>query len=153
MDDNIGIALGGFETGGELRQIMPGFLSHQTRKDGWVYLLLEPGQHYLALQPPRRTDVWSYAKMFKTAPLWRLDIPSKAELVYVGTLHLPSIKQNLLFGVTISSFIWDSVVVRNEDDGARKIAAELLPEFETFKTVLMEQHECPIILKLTKVSE
>lgn len=146
-DDNIGLALGSFETGGEPKQIVPVFLSAQTRKGGWTYLLLEPGLYYLAIQPTLRTSPFSYAEKFKSAQLWRLDIPLKSELVYVGTLHLPSIRQSLLFGTTISSFISDKIIVCDEENIARKVAAEFFPEFGIPKTILMQRHEGPIILK------
>jgi len=153
-DDNIGLALGGFETGGELHRKIPAHLSSQTRKDGWLYFVLEPGFHYLAIQPPRRSDVWSYENSFKRAPLWRLDIPPQTRIVYAGTLHIPIIKQKMFFGgVSIKSFITDSIVILDDEDAARKIAADFFPELETFKTMLMVKHEGPIILKTPEMVE
>ncbi len=147
-DENIGLALGGFETGGEVRQILPVFLSAQTQKEGWIYVLLEPGLHYLAVLPPRRTNVKSYALMFEDAPLWRLDIPAETKLVYAGTLHLPCVEQKLLFGAkTISSIVVDKSTIRNDEQAARRIAAEFFPEFGTPKTMLMQRHKGPIILR------
>jgi len=147
-DDDIGFALGGFETGGELLRKIPKFISSQTRKDGWLYFLLEPGYHYLAVQPPRWGDVWSYENSFKSAPLWRLDIPSQTGIVYAGTLHILGIRQKMLFGgISIKSFITDSIVVRNDEEAARKIAGDFFPELQPFKTMLMAKNEGPIILK------
>lgn len=142
-DDPIGFGLGSFETGGKPWFIVPKFFSDQTRKDGWMYLVLEPGLYYLAVQPP-----YQYDSSFPTSHLWRLDIPPKVKFVYIGTLHLPSTGENLNFGnIRILSFIWDSIVIRNEEETARKIAAEFLPELHPFKTMLMVKHEGPIILK------
>ena len=142
-DDPIGFGLGSFETGGKPWFIEPKFFSDQTRKDGWMYLVLEPGLYYLAVQPPYRYD-----SSFPTSHLWRLDIPPKVRFVYIGTLHLPSIGENLNFGnIRILSFIWDNSAIRNEEDTARKIAAEFLPELQPFKTMLIVKHEGPIILK------
>jgi len=153
-DDNIGLALGGFETGGKLRQKIPAHLSSQTRKDGWLYYVLEPGFHYLAVQPPRRTDVWSYENSFNSALLWRLDIPPQTGIVYAGTLHIPIIKQKMLFGgLSIKSFIKDSIVVLDDEDAARKIATDFFPELEAFKTILMVKHDGPIILKTPQIVE
>jgi hypothetical protein len=147
-DDNIGLALGDFETGGKLHRKIPAHLSSQTRKDGWLYFVLEPGFHYLAVQPPRRSDVWSYENSFNSAPLWRLDIPPQTGIIYAGTLHIPIIKQKMLFGgLSIKSFITDRIVVLDDEDAARKIAADFFPELETFKTMLIVKHEGPIILK------
>ena len=96
----------------------------------------------------------TYANSFKNAPLWQLDIPPQNKIIYVGTLHIPSIKQSIWFdGITIKSFISDSIVVRDDADLARKIAADNFPEFDTFNTVLMQRHEGPIILKRLKIIE
>jgi len=150
-DDNIGLALGGFKTGGEPQQIIPTYLSSQTRKDGWTYFVLEPGFHYLAVQPPRQSDVWSYETSFNSVPLWRLDIPPQSRIVYAGTLHIPGIRQKMLFGgISIKSFIMDSIVVRNDEEAARKIASDFFPELQPLKTMLMAKQEGPIILKTPK---
>ena len=142
-DDPIGFGLGSFETGGTPWFILPKFLSNQTRKDGWIYLVLEPGLYYLAVQPPLKYD-----SSFPTSHLWRLDIPPKKKFVYIGTLYLPSTGENLAFGnKRILSFIRGNIVVIDEEDAARKIAAEFLPELQPFKTMLMVRHEGPIILK------
>jgi len=152
--DLIGLALGSFRTGGEVRLIMPHHLSSQTRNDGWMYLLLEPGLSYLAVQPPQQGNIWSYENSFKSAPLWRLDIPPQTGIVYTGTLHIPAIRPKGLFNLgVIKSFITDSIVVRNEEDAARKIAAEFLPELQPFKTMLIVKHQGPIILKTPQLSK
>ena len=46
------LALGDFETGGGLDETHSGavFPSPEARKEGWMYLLLKPGPHYLAAQ-------------------------------------------------------------------------------------------------------
>jgi hypothetical protein len=153
-DDNIGLALGGFETGGELHQKIPTHLSTQTRKDGWLYFVVEPGFYYFAVQPPRRTDVWSYKNSFNRGPLWRMDIPPESGTIYAGTLHIPIIQQKMLFGgLSIKSFVTDSMVVLNDEVVARKIAADFFPELKNFKTMLMVKHEGPIILKSPGISE
>jgi hypothetical protein len=133
------LALGNFETGGTLRRIAPAFPSHEARKDGWMYLLLKPGPHYLAAQSP-------FANL-ETAPLWRFDVPPETGLVYVGTLHLPSIRRTFLSIPSGFFIIWESVVVRSEEDAARDMAEMSFPELETIKTVLMEPHIGPIIIR------
>lgn len=142
-DSDIGLALGSFETGGDVKQITPVFLSTRTRESGWTYLLLEPGFHYLAAQPPRSTDYFTYAAQFKAVPLWRLEVPAQKSAVYVGTLHLPGIKPSLLFGMT---FLSNKIVVHNEEELARKIAADFFPEFGAPVTALMQRHDGPKIL-------
>ncbi len=141
-DSDIGLALGSFTTGGDVNQITPVFLSTQTRESGWTYLLLEPGFYYLAVQPRRSTDAFSYAAAFKAAPLWRLEIPAQERAVYVGTLHLPGINR-FWSGMT---FIPNKIVVRNEEELARKTAADFFPEFGAPVTALMQRHDGPKIL-------
>ena len=147
-DDPIGLGLGGFETGGNLLQIQPKFLSSQTRKDGWLYFILEPGLYYLTAQPPL-----TYHFSSKTSYLWRLDVPSDVEFVYIGTLHLPSTGEKLLFGTTRISFIADSILVSDEQEVAHKIAGDFFPELKTFKTMLMARHKGPLILKTPKMGK
>jgi hypothetical protein len=147
-DDNVGLALGGFETGGEPQQITSVFfLSDKTRKDGWAYLVLEPGLYYLAVQPSRTTNANTYAAQFKSAPLFRMDVPSATAIVYAGTLYLPGTQVKLLFGDSRLSFISEKIAVRNDEELARKIAAEFFPEFGVPKTILMRPHKGPIILR------
>lgn len=151
----IGLALGSFETGGELIQIDPLIsFSAQTRKDGWVYFLLEAGQHYLAIQPPRKGHIVTNQANFKFAPLYRFYVPPKTEFVYVGTLHLQYISKKNLFGIDmISSFKSDGITVHNDEDIASKLASEFFPEFEIPRTMLMELHKGPIIFNTPTINE
>lgn len=54
--------LGVTATPAELR-----FLSGETRKEGWTYLLLEPGLHYLAAHEPQSTNVFAYDARWSTS--------------------------------------------------------------------------------------
>ena len=40
-----------------------------------------------------------------------------------------------------------AIVVLDDEDAARKIAADFFPELKTFQKVLMVKHEGPIILR------
>ena len=149
LEDNMALALGDFETGGrlvEIAQAEPIFPSPEARKEGWMYLLLKPGPHYLAVRP-------FGSRHFEAAPLWRFDVPSKTGLVYVGTMHMPSVRETHLFIPAGFSPFWDRVVVRNEEDAARKIAAMFFPELETIKTVLMVPHSGPRIIRKPPASK
>lgn len=147
--DNFGIALGSFETGGGMKQVMPAFLSNQARKDGWIYLILEPGYYYFAIQPPRRTNAWTYASNFDSVPLQKFYIPSKTQVIYVGTLYFECVSKKGLFGSsTISSCDRDSITIKKEDDAASNLALEFFSEFEATNTRLMEKHNGPKIFEV-----
>ena len=147
-DDNYGLAVGTLKTGGKATQRTPFFLSIETKKDGWTYLLLEPGLQYLAVQPSRRTDVWTYASEFKSAPSFRIEIPLQTPLTYIGTLYIPCVGKKMLFGPPIcGSFVKDKIAVNNEEDKAQKITATFFPEFRVPRTALMQPHEGPKIFK------
>ena len=143
LADNMYLALGNFETGGSLIQVAqaePIFPSPEARKEGWIYLLLKPGPHYLAVRP-------FGSRYLETAPLWRFDVPSETCIVYAGTLHMPSVRETHLLIPTGFSPYWDRVVVRNEEDDARKIAEKYFPELLEVKTVLMQSHVGPLIIR------
>lgn len=143
LADNMYLALGNFETGGSLIQVAqaePIFPSPEARKEGWMYLLLKPGPHYLAVRP-------FGSRYSEPAPLWRFDIPSETCIVYAGTLHMPSVRETHLLIPTGFSPYWDRVVVRNEEDDARKIAEKYFPELQAVNTVLMQPHVGPRIIR------
>jgi hypothetical protein len=152
MDDNFGIALGSFETGGEMKQVMTTFLSNQARKDGWIYFILEPGYYYFAIQPPRRTDAWTYASNFDSIPLQKFYIPPKTQVIYVGTLYFECMgKKGLLGSSIISSCDRDSIIIKKEEDAASKLALEFFSEFEAPNTRLMEKHNGPKIFEVPTI--
>lgn len=149
IDDNISFGLGSFETGGEPKRLERlRFLSPESRKDGWTYLVVPQGIHYLAVYPPRRTDVLSYQRSLKTAPRWRMDIPANARLVYAGTLHLSGASSHLLLGGRIMNAIrTDTMSIANDAAAARTLLQEAFPEFGEPQTALLRRQEGPTILR------
>lgn len=147
-DDNVGFGWGSFETGGvPERGATPRFLSPQSRKDGWTYFVLPSGTHYLAVYPPRRTDVLTYARQIRNAPRWRLDIGLDDRLVYAGTLRIAGESDALLFGGRIlRSIRTDEATVVNEEALARALLAEALPPFGEARTALLAPQRGPTIL-------
>jgi hypothetical protein len=139
IDDNVNLGLGGFETGGEVRRVdSPNAFSREAYRDGWVYFILEPGTHYLAVAPPYRF-VWG------DAPRWRLDAPAGSQVVYAGTLHLVCHGSKLLFGgKRIDGF--DDFLVVDESSLAGALAGEYLSEHPPPRTTLMRRQSGPIIL-------
>lgn len=147
-DDNVSFGLGSFETGGEPERVPLRFLSPESRKNGWTYLVVPHGVHYLAVYPPRRTDVFTYARAIKGAPRWRIDIPQGARLVYAGTLRLAGTSDGLLFGGRIMRFIrTDEMSVGNEEELARMLLTKEFPGFGETRTVLMRLQQGPTILR------
>ncbi len=149
VEDNISFGLGSFETGGEPRRLAAlRFLSPESRKDGWTYFVIPHGIHYLAVYPPRRTDLATYERGLKNAPRWRMEVPQNARLVYVGTLRVGGESSQLLFGGRIMKSIrTDDMGVTNDDERARQLLTETFPEFGTMQTVLLRLQHGPIILR------
>ncbi|MGA8005082.1 MAG: hypothetical protein WCA17_03200 [Burkholderiales bacterium] len=122
-EDNVGLGLGTFATGGEPRAVVPRFLSEASRRAGWTYFVLHPGIYYLAVRPPQRGDWRAYERSLQTGPRWRIDVPEGAKAVYAGTLSLTGAADPLLFGDRIMRSI-DGDASRVEDE--RELAAAVL---------------------------
>jgi hypothetical protein len=139
-DDNVNIALGDFETGGALKRMeIQKFLSAETRDQGWVYFILEPGIYYLGFQGQRRTDAFTYAAQWKNVQHYRFDIQPDSPVAYIGTMHLQCRSDWFLFGAKYCCFI-DSQVVMNEEALAQKLVSENLKTMGPPKTALMQLH-------------
>jgi hypothetical protein len=146
-DDNISLGLGSFKTGGAPERLASRFLSPESRKGGWTFLILPQGTYYLAFYPPRRTDVFTYARGIKDAPRWRIDIPPDARIAYVGTMRLSGASDALLFGGSIMRSIRaDEMSVANDEELARALVKGELPGVGEVRTVLMRLQEGPTIL-------
>ncbi len=145
-DDNIGIGLGTFETGGQAKPSGPWrFFSEDSRAQGWTYLSVPPGILYFAFLPPRRTHIIDYIAMFESAPLWRIDVPEKSKLVYVGTLAVDGESDFYLFGgKSLNHF--KRMEIRDEREAAQALADRHVPGLGPIKTALMQRHDGPIIL-------
>lgn len=138
-DENINIAVGGFETGGALKRIEDQkFLSAKTRKQGWIYFFLEPGIYYLGIQGPRMTTPNIYEAQWGKVQRYRIDIQPDSPVVYIGTMHLQCRSGWDPFGTKCEHI--DSQVVKNEEVLAQKLASENLKTPGRPKTVLMELH-------------
>lgn len=155
-DDNFNFYLGGFESGGRPRHVeWPVFLSDETRKDGWTYFVLEPGTYYFTVTPRKvREDIflWPDYDPEYLHHLYRFDLPPE-KIVYIGTLHLPGVPLPFqLFGKTVSAFVWEEAVVRNDEEKATEIAAEYFPAFGKPTTMLIQRHVGPKIFRTPMAS-
>jgi hypothetical protein len=120
-DDNVGLGVGDFRTGGDVIPLTsPGFLSEESRKAGWAFLLLDPGVHTLALLGPRRSGILEWNEAWRHAPQWVVDLPSGAHLVYAGTFHLRVPPKWRTWGGT------PNISLRDESDLAVRVASEAL---------------------------
>jgi hypothetical protein len=126
--DNVMMGLGDFSSAGQIGEVMLRFFSADTRKEGWIYLLLEPGQvYYLAAQEPVSPQPKNYRGLWAACPRWSVEIPADARLVYGGTLYLPGSGQWTLFSARrLAAFDRARVEVRNEADRAELIAKQWL---------------------------
>lgn len=148
--DNVSLGLGAFETGGETKQLSEmKFLSPESRVEGWTYLLLQPGTYYLSFYGPRRTNVFAYERSKKEAPRWRLDVPSDARLVYVGTMHLQGDSQKAIFGGRfLNTLDREKSSLGNDEALARRLLSQYFPDLGQVSVALMRRHEEePIILR------
>lgn len=137
--ENAYMAMGDFDTGGELKPIITKFLSAKTGKQGWTYFILQPGIYYLGFQGQRRTDAFTYADQWETMNRFRFDIQPDTPLVYIGTIHLQCRSDWFLFGAKYCCFI-DRQLIKNEEALAQELVSENLKTIGQPKTALMELH-------------
>jgi hypothetical protein len=154
-DDNLGLMLGSFSTGG-VPELPVGvtFPTQAARQEGWVYMALAPGYHYLAIQGTRRDDVFSHAARFRSVPRWRIAAPQGVPLVYAGTFRLRGRSMRLLLGdIAIVAIEQDATEVADEVALAERAAARDLPLLGVAsagppRTVLAVRQSGPVLLGL-----
>lgn len=138
--ENAAIAMGNFDTGGALEQIVPlKSFSAKTSKQGWTYWVLEPGIYYIGFQGQRRTDAFTYNAQWNYVKRYRIDVSPDSPVVYIGTMHLECSSDWFLFGAKYCCFI-DKQIVRNQETQAQKLVSEKLKEMSRPITALMQLH-------------
>lgn len=108
-----------------------GFLSPETRKQGWVFFYLEPGIHYLVFE-----GILSIRGIYYS-PRYEVKIPENSQVVYIGSMHLYCIKYD--FGRSCGAFDKDKMIVSNEEIKAKKLQKEFLSDLGSLQTVLMDR--------------
>ncbi len=143
VDPIFAFGLGTFETVGEPKYAIHGFLSQKARQDGWIYFLLSPGIYYLAVLGPdssviSKNDSTHY---HRHAPRWRLDVPENTKLIYVGTLHFSGkMERKLLFGGKIIRPVnTNNIALEDERERASRLLSEIFPEAGVVKTNLLQR--------------
>lgn len=150
-EDSIWLGLGDFSTGGKIRPAAQLFLSADTRRNGWTYLLLEPGIYYLAPHVFQNDNAFAYdASWEATPPRWRLEVPSQPAVIYAGTLFVPGAGRWMLFrGRRMYQFEPQHFQVRDESTLAATIQQAWLKDLGPISTQLVHPHSSyePIILE------
>jgi hypothetical protein len=111
--------------------------SEATLEDGWLYFVLPPGKHVVAINPPSMYDARSDEKWNDT-PHWQFEIPPETPVVYIGTLRAHCRAEASDFG---GVRLRDIKAQRQRDDSAAAaaIAAAHLKEFAPPVSVKMER--------------
>ena len=137
------MGLGDFSSAGQISEVRLRFFSDDTRKAGWTYLLLEPGQvYYLAAQEPVSPQRNHYRGLWVACPRWSVEIPADARLVYGGTLFLPGRGRWMLFSARrLVAFDRERFEVRNEAGRAEQIAKQWLPSLGPVSVQLVRKWE------------
>ncbi len=150
-EDDLWLGLGDFSSGGKIRDAPLRFFSRDTRKNGWAYLLLEPGIYYLAPHPPQNGDAFSYlASWGRTPPSWHFEVPRGAPVIYIGTLFVPGTGQWMIGGGRrLRRFDPGRFEIRDETVLAEQIRESWLKDLTPLTSHLGVPHSAgePIILE------
>ena len=142
VDDNICLGLGSLDTGGHLSRIEnQRFLSPESRREGWIYMVLTPGIYYLTVQPTRRTDIFTYLRRFEAPPLWQMNISKGTRVLYAGTLRVSGIGDPLIFGGSLMREILDSSVDSLDQQSAATLSAAHFPDLGLPQVTLLQAYE------------
>ncbi len=85
----ISVGLGGAGDDSRVEQIdgLESF-SEESLAAGWLYLVLPPGKHVVAFNPPTMWDARSDAERWAETPNWQFLIPVDTPVAYIGTMQL-----------------------------------------------------------------
>jgi hypothetical protein len=141
--DNMNIGVCSDDPEGKVERVIPQkFLSSETRKQGWIYLILKPGTHYLAFQGARTTIPFIWDKQLQNARRLQIDIPEVTPSIYAGTLKLRCRNAWNIVGAKNCHYYDESrMVIHDETKLAKEIVAEHLSDYGTPQTVLMRRYD------------
>jgi len=130
---------GDFSTGGRLGDSGQRFLSDESLRDGWTYLLLEPGTHYFGVSDVIIGTYDAIEDERRLKPLWRLELPPGRRVVYGGTLFLAGAGRPLIGGHrSLTELTPERFKVWNESTLAREIHAVYLRDLGPLTTMLVQ---------------
>jgi len=104
----------------------------EAEKEGWVYLLLEPGRYYLRMQPWRNNRI--SGRFF-------LSVPVAGTVVYAGSLPIRCASVVTLWIMSnerVSPQCLPTDTVEDESKSAGQIATASFAQYE-FATILMRE--------------
>jgi hypothetical protein len=141
--DNMNIGVCSDDPEGKVERVTSQkFLSPETRKQGWIYLILKPGTHYLAFQGARTTMPFIWDKQLQRARRLRIDIPEITPVIYAGTLKLRCRNVWNIVGARNCHFYDESrMVIQDETNLAKKVTADHISDYGTLQTVLMKRYD------------
>lgn len=113
-------------TGDQLKVARPRAPTPQAAKEGWVYLVLEPGRYYLRVKP------WPVSPV---SGRFFLSVPAAGTVVYAGSL--PFTCSHTGFLATMLE-CWPPVSVADESELAAHIAQTSFTQYGPFATILLQ---------------
>ncbi len=111
--------------------------SLESRKEGWMYLVLKPGTYYLSFFPPGSMEPRKFDDESPQISAFRFYVPKGEPIMYVGSLSVSCKWSKGIF----RNFIGRSskIVVTDETESAKKIAQASLIKYGQMSTSLMQQ--------------
>jgi hypothetical protein len=126
---NFVVLVESIDTGDQVREIRAP--TPEAEKEGWVYLLLEPGRYYLRVQPWRNDPV--SGRFF-------LSVPVAGTVVYAGSLPITCAGPITIWIMTherVSPQCSPPVTVEDESESAAQIAKASFAQYD-LATILMQ---------------
>ena len=115
------------------------FPSLESKREGWMYLFLNPGTYYLSFFPPGSKEPSPFDDVPPQVSAFRFYVPEGKSLMYIGSL---SVSCKWSRGI-IRTFIGESskIIVTDETELAKKIAQASLIKYGRMSTSLMQQYD------------
>ncbi len=109
----------------KLKPLLVGFSpSTRAKKEGWIYLQMEPGSYYLKVIPPGSAQ--NRPVKYAPNPGFWLQVPENERLIYVGSLSVSCTSRRWLFERFIDSC--EAVRIDDESEAAAEILADHVPQ-------------------------
>jgi len=122
-----------FEGDRKLRNLWPfRSPSEESRAEGWVYFLLEPGSHYIYAKPPPFSKDIDAIRNYRT--FW-LVVPKGQQMVYAGSFTSNCRSMRLIFSSAVADC--HDLQIIDESSRARTLAGHAFPEYGTMATSLV----------------
>lgn len=120
---------------------IPRFLDGKSLSEGWTYFILKPGSHELWFLSPFGLTVLQGSLAVKHAPHFAFNVPEDAEVIYIGTVHIPVYKRGEGSKWGVVDFNPHDASFLDESNLANELVKQQLPGLSKFKTVIMEPKE------------